>query len=129
MNDSLQPPAAGLTGDAIRRDGYRLTNGLAGEALTIPSANPRNFHQAISDTAAMPRQDLWALSAALKAGWRFQKGRPRGHVWGFLLCPQSDREGCRIRVYATPRNTDDHAAAIRTDMARCPHAEYPREGS
>ena len=46
--------------DAIYRDDYRLANGLAGEALTIPSANPRNFHQAISDTGAMPRQDLWA---------------------------------------------------------------------
>ncbi len=50
-----------MTGDdAIHRDGYRLANGLAGEALTIRSANPRNFHQAISDTGAMPRQDLWA---------------------------------------------------------------------
>ncbi len=46
--------------DAIRDHGFRLANGLAGEALTIPSANPRNFHQAISDTGAMPRQDLWA---------------------------------------------------------------------
>ncbi|MCY3643495.1 MAG: dienelactone hydrolase family protein [Acidimicrobiaceae bacterium] len=46
--------------DAIYRDDYRLANGLAGEALTVPSANPRNFHQAISDTGTMPRQDLWA---------------------------------------------------------------------
>ncbi len=46
--------------DAIYDDGFRLDSGLAGEALTIPSANPRNFHQAISETDAMPRQDLWA---------------------------------------------------------------------
>ena len=46
--------------DAIHDDDFCLANGLAGEALTIPSANPRNFHQAISDTDAMPRQDLWA---------------------------------------------------------------------
>ncbi len=46
--------------DAIYEDGFRLANGLAGEALTIPSANPRNFHQAISDPGAMARQDLWA---------------------------------------------------------------------
>ena len=45
---------------AIYDDEFCLANGLAGEALTIPSANPRNFHQAISDTGAMPRQDLWA---------------------------------------------------------------------
>ena len=45
--------------DAVYDDDFRLANGLAGEALTIPSANPKNFHQAISDTDAMPRQDLW----------------------------------------------------------------------
>ena len=45
--------------DAVYDDDFCLANGLAGEALTIPSANPKNFHQAISDTDAMPRQDLW----------------------------------------------------------------------
>ena len=44
--------------DAIHDDAYRLANGVAGEALTVPSANPRNFHQAISDAGAMPAQDL-----------------------------------------------------------------------
>jgi len=33
---------------------------MADIELTIPSANPINFHQAISDTAVMPRQDIWA---------------------------------------------------------------------
>ncbi len=61
MNRSYRQSATGSTGDdAIHRDEFRLANGLAGEALTIPSANPRNFHQAISHTAAMSRQDLWA---------------------------------------------------------------------
>ena len=46
--------------DAVYDDDFCLANGLAGEALTIPSANPKNFHQAISHTDAMPRQDLWA---------------------------------------------------------------------
>lgn len=46
--------------DAVYDDDYRLANGLAGEALTIPSANPTNFRQVISDTAGMPRQDIWA---------------------------------------------------------------------
>ncbi len=46
--------------EAVHDDDFCLSNGLAGEALAIPSANPKNFHQAISDTAAMPRQDLWA---------------------------------------------------------------------
>ena len=45
--------------DAFYDNDFCLANGLGGEALTIPSANPTNFHQAISDTDAMPRQDLW----------------------------------------------------------------------
>lgn len=50
-----------MTGDeAIHDDGYRLAGGPAGEALAIPSADPRNSHQAVSGTAAMPRRDLRA---------------------------------------------------------------------
>ena len=45
---------------AVYEDDFCLDNGLVGEALTVPSANPKNFYQAISDTAAMPRLDLWA---------------------------------------------------------------------
>ncbi|MXZ86922.1 MAG: prolyl oligopeptidase family serine peptidase [Acidimicrobiia bacterium] len=45
---------------AVYDDGFCLGNGLVGEALTIASANPKNFYQAISDTAAMPLLDLWA---------------------------------------------------------------------
>ncbi len=45
---------------AVYDGDFCLDNGLAGEALTIASANPKNFYQAISDTAAMPRLDLWA---------------------------------------------------------------------
>ncbi|MCY3633685.1 MAG: dienelactone hydrolase family protein [bacterium] len=45
---------------AVYNGDFCLDNGLVGEALTIPSANPKNFYQAISDTAAMPRLDLWA---------------------------------------------------------------------
>ena len=46
--------------EAFYDDDFCLVNGLGGEALAIPSANPKNFHQAISDTDAMPCQDLWA---------------------------------------------------------------------
>ncbi len=44
--------------DAVYDDDFCLANGLGGEALAIPSANPTNFHLAISHTDAMPRQDL-----------------------------------------------------------------------
>lgn len=64
MNEtrSLYPAGHSMETDdaAIHNDDFRLANGLGGEALTIPSANPRNFHQAISDTGAMPAQDLRA---------------------------------------------------------------------
>ena len=53
-------PVEATDDDAVYDDDYRLVNGLAGEALTIPSANPKNFHQAISDPDAMSGQDLWA---------------------------------------------------------------------
>ena len=40
-----------MTGDdAFFDDDFCLANGLGGETLTIPSANPKNFYQAISDT-------------------------------------------------------------------------------
>ena len=58
--DASDPPVELADVDAVYDDDYRLVNGRAGEALTIRSANPTNFHQAISDTGAMPRQDIWA---------------------------------------------------------------------
>ena len=49
-----------LEADAIHEDSFRLASGLGGVPLTVPSANPRNFHQAISGTGTMSRQDLRA---------------------------------------------------------------------
>lgn len=40
---------------AVCEDEFCLANGLVGEALIIPLANRKNFYQANSDTAAMPR--------------------------------------------------------------------------
>ena len=53
-------PAPPADADAVYDDEFRLVNGRKGEALTIPSANPKNFYEAISDPGAMPQQDLWA---------------------------------------------------------------------
>ena len=67
--------------EALYDDDFRLANGLTGEALTIPSANPSNFHQAISDTDAMPRQDLWQRSSCPtgpdRSGRDRRPGQPR----------------------------------------------------
>ncbi|WP_419930905.1 dienelactone hydrolase family protein [Candidatus Poriferisodalis sp.] len=58
--DASNVPAEPADVDAVYEDDHRLVNGRAGEALTVPSANPTNFHQAISEPDAMPRQDIWA---------------------------------------------------------------------
>ena len=62
--------------DDFYDDDYCLTNGLVGEALAISSASPKNFFQAISDTDAMPRQNLWGkLFLPDGAGQRDRSGQ------------------------------------------------------
>ena len=69
------------------------------------------------------RSPGWSLMLSIEAGATGKTG-PRGHVWGFLLCPHAERGGCRVSVFTTPRNPDDHAAAIRSAIASCPHETY-----
>ena len=71
--------------DDFYDDDFCLTNGLVGEALAIPSASPKNFFQAISDTDAMPRQNLWGklflpdgAGRSSGAGGAGQPGQPGG---------------------------------------------------
>ncbi|WP_419554566.1 dienelactone hydrolase family protein [Candidatus Poriferisodalis sp.] len=71
--------------DDFYDDDFCLTNGLVGEALAIPSASPKNFFQAISDTDAMPRQNLWGklflpdgAGRSGGAGGAGQPGQPGG---------------------------------------------------
>ena len=42
----------------IEADDFRLGNDLAGRLLTIETANPKNFHEAISKTSQMPRLNM-----------------------------------------------------------------------
>ena len=60
-------------------------------------------------------EDAVAYAESLK--WRWQK--LTGHGWGELLCPLSNRDGCRIFVYSTPRSTIANAKAIRRIVDRC----------
>lgn len=62
-----------------------------------------------------------AIEYAIEQGWRLVKAGPRAHIWGTLLCPQSDRSGCRRTVYSTPRKPQAHASDIRRAVDRCPH--------
>jgi dienelactone hydrolase len=43
----------------IHDEGFRLANGLAGTPLTIETANPTNYHQAISEPDRMPRLSMF----------------------------------------------------------------------
>lgn len=58
-----------------------------------------------------------AVEAALELGWRLQLSK--GHAWGHLFCPNASRSGCRISVWSTPRNAENHARAIRRLVASC----------
>ena len=52
---------------AVYDDDFCLENGLDGEALTIPSANPKNFHQAISARGFLAFLMIGCLGARIDA--------------------------------------------------------------
>jgi hypothetical protein len=60
-----------------------------------------------------------AVQHAESLGWRLVKGQ--GHAWGTLYCPLASREGCKIRIYSTPRNPEGHARQISRDVDSCAH--------
>lgn len=62
-----------------------------------------------------------AVAYAEQVGWRVIMSH--GHAWGRLLCPFSDRSGCQISVYSTPRSAENHARAIVRNVEMCPHGE------
>ena len=63
-----------------------------------------------------------ALQYAELKRWRVQESKgSHTHVWGTLYCPLATRDGCKYRVYGTPRDAGNHANAIRRIVDRCPH--------
>ena len=60
-----------------------------------------------------------AVQFAEGNGWRCDLAS--GHAWGRLYCPHSDRGGCIISVWSTPRNPFAHAQSIKREVRRCPH--------
>ncbi len=64
-----------------------------------------------------------AVLYAQRRGWRFVKAGGHAHVWGELYCPLASREGCIVRVYSTPRNPENHAKRIRSELEKCPHTQ------
>ena len=62
-----------------------------------------------------------AIQFAEEKGWRYQSAGRSAHAWGRLLCPLSDREGCSMSIWSTPRDEDTHAKQIRRKVSSCPH--------
>jgi len=67
-----------------------------------------------------PKKDLNpVIGIALDRGWRLEKAKGKGHIWGKLLCPNSDRTGCIIYINSTPRNVPNHAKVILRELDKC----------
>lgn len=60
-----------------------------------------------------------AVKYAESLGWRVEISN--GHAWGFLLCPERTRAGCRIGVWSTPKSPENHARRITRDVDTCQH--------
>lgn len=71
---------------------------------------------------ARPRHPNKEIEAAVQ--WAEARGwvvhMSTGHAWGRLYCPFSSRDGCRVSVWSTPRNAQNHAKGIRRAVSRCP---------
>lgn len=61
-----------------------------------------------------------AIQQAIDRGWRYDAGGKR-HRKGTLLCHQASRDGCKIAIYGTPSNPENHAKQIRYKVLQCPH--------
>lgn len=59
------------------------------------------------------------VAYAESVGWRFVAGS--GHAWAYLYCPKSDRSGCKVGVWGTPKNPENHARQVRRQVDSCPH--------
>jgi hypothetical protein len=51
--------------------------------------------------------------------WRVIEGS--GHAWAYLYCPRADRSGCKVGVWSTPKNPENHARQVRRQVDSCPH--------
>lgn len=69
-----------------------------------------------------PNKEIEAAVVYAEArGWSWFK--VNGHAWGKLYCGHHDREGCKIFIWSTPRNAQNHAKQIMREVDRCPHKE------
>lgn len=73
--------------------------------------------------AQHPKKEIEAaLRYAESQGWRVSVGG--GHAWGKIYCPYQGEtcrcaEFCISSVWSTPRNTVNHARALRRVVDNC----------
>lgn len=69
-----------------------------------------------------PNKEIEAIvQYSEELGWRVNP--LSGHGWGELLCPLANRDGCRVFVYATPKNPERAAKGYRRAIDRCECAQ------
>lgn len=56
---------------------------------------------------------------AEQQGWDVLPGKR--HAKFKLRCKHHDRDGCKVSVWSTPADVDDHARNVRRAIDRCPH--------
>ena len=56
--------------------------------------------------------------------WRVVAGT--GHAWAYLYCPRADRSGCKVGVWSTPKNPENHVRGTFAD--RWTHARTAQFG-
>ena len=69
------------------------------------------------------------LRLAEEQGWRIEVGG--GHAWGRIYCPYNDDECrcgefCITSVWSTPKNSGNHARALRRVVGNC--TTHKRQG-
>lgn len=67
-----------------------------------------------------PRKELEAVvEYAEEQGWEIRLGKR--HAKFKLYCKHHDRDGCKVPVWGTPVDVNDHAKDVRRAIDRCPH--------
>ncbi len=62
-----------------------------------------------------------AIAYAEEHGWVYKGSGKSAHAWGKLLCPLHAREGHKMSIWSTPRNTFNHAQQIKHFVDKCQH--------
>jgi hypothetical protein len=75
---------------------------------------------------ARPRHPNKHIEAALKyaedLGWRVKKSKGHAHCWGMMYCPRNARDGCKVGINSTPKNPQNHARQLRSEIDLCDHS-------